>query len=315
MNQTPRDLEIPFDRITYREGQLLASRDLQDDVERDQRLRGLHTSYLHETWGIALGFEVQAAVGSASVRAGPGYAIDSSGRELLLAESLDIPVPVTQVEAALVLVINYQEDAAFRTRPGTGGVCLGGGLDPRKERPVFTWRTVEQVEFGPDVPLVLVRVQNGALVSAPERAVRKHAARAIRPHIGFGSDEIVSRADGLLRKFDVNTTDAGFTRTPYYFAKLTLEEDPRLTAAMAALLTATAFIEAPSSTGFSLCTGLSPAGIGLSIATVTWIGLEPVRGCEPLLNLQLLFNLAGLFLSPFIFAVPGSIAVSHGGFS
>ena len=93
MNQRPpRDLQIPFDRVTYRDGQLLASRDLQDDVRADQRLRSLHTRYLHDTWGIALGFTVTASVGSSSVHVGPGYAIDASAQELLLAEDIDGPV-------------------------------------------------------------------------------------------------------------------------------------------------------------------------------------------------------------------------------
>jgi len=54
----PAELQTPFDRVTYREGQLLASRDLHDDFDTAERLRRMHTRFLHYTWGIALGFSV-----------------------------------------------------------------------------------------------------------------------------------------------------------------------------------------------------------------------------------------------------------------
>ena len=53
------DLDIPFDRITYRDGQLLTALDLSDEQRRHDRLRRLHVRYLHDTWGIALGLEVR----------------------------------------------------------------------------------------------------------------------------------------------------------------------------------------------------------------------------------------------------------------
>ncbi len=301
----PADLQIPFDRVTYREGQLLASRDLQDDVVANQRLRSLHTRYLHETWGITLGFTVSGFAGGTSLQVGPGYAIDGSARDILLAETLVLRVPNTQSRADLVLVMSYQEDRAFRALPDTSIVCGSGGLDPRAERPVFAWRTLETLNLGPDVPLARISAQLGALMAAPDLTVRKNATRLLRPHIGFGSVPAeASPGSSIFGEIRVDTTDAGFSTTPQYFARLT---PPATTTAgtIIALTGSLAFIDraAPDSFFYNL-----PV-IGartLRDVTVTWLGVEPVTGCEPIPNLFLLFNLAG-FLNTFIPTIHASI--------
>ena len=71
------DLEIPFERVTYRRGQRLEARDLHDDHRRDARLRELHVRHLHDTWGIALGFEVTGIrdTGSGAARNATGILV------------------------------------------------------------------------------------------------------------------------------------------------------------------------------------------------------------------------------------------------
>ena len=82
-------LEIPLERITWRDGQLLASRDLRDEIRGDDRFRHLHVRYLHRSWGIVTGFEV-TALGPQTLRVAPGFALDIEGRELLLAEAANV---------------------------------------------------------------------------------------------------------------------------------------------------------------------------------------------------------------------------------
>ena len=65
-----KGLEIPFDRVTWRDGQLLTANDMQSDQTRDSRLWQLHTRYLHDTWGIAIGFAVYAETATARCRWG-----------------------------------------------------------------------------------------------------------------------------------------------------------------------------------------------------------------------------------------------------
>jgi hypothetical protein len=294
MNQRPpQDLQIPFDRVTYRDGQLLASRDMQDDVRTDQRLRSLHTRYLHDTWGIALGFTVTGAAGGTSLHVGPGYAIDALAQELLLAEDLDLPVPNTPSQAELVLAMNYPPSAAFRGRPELSAVCLGGGLDPRNERPLFAWRTFEELNMGADVPLAKVTVQQGALLTAPDLEVRKNATRIIRPHMGFGTMEFTPPRDTLLGQVQVDTSDAGFAGVPNYFATLT-SPNSKAPALFLAYVNAFSFIDRATPSSFFFNMPFSFLLRGLETVSLSWLGIEAVTGCEPVPSLFFVFTLAGL---------------------
>ncbi len=294
MNQRPpRDLQIPFDRVTYRDGQLLASRDLQDDVRADQRLRSLHTRYLHDTWGIALGFTVTASVGSSSVHVGPGYAIDVSAQELLLAEDIDVPVPDTAAAVDLVLVIHYQPNSSFRARPDPGAVCLPGGLDPRNERPLFAWRTFDELNLGDDVPLARIAVQQGALVALPALEVRKNATRMIRPHMGFGTMEFASPRDRQTAEVQVDTSDAGFAGVPNYFATLS-SPDEKVPALFLAYVNAFSFIDRATPTSFFFNIPFAILLRQIETIRLSWLGIENVTGCEPTPSFFLVFTLAGL---------------------
>jgi hypothetical protein len=43
--------------------------------------------------------------------------------------------------------------------------------------------------------------------------------------------------------------------------------------------------------------------------TVTWLGIEPVTGCEPIPNLTLFFNLAGFLATSFVSGFRTSFAM------
>jgi hypothetical protein len=217
--------ELPMDRITYRDGQLLTARDLRDDKRRDDRLRWLHTRYLHDTWGIALGYEVQRCEGNDAVIVGPGYAVDSSGRDIVLAEAVRIAVPNVSGPAKLVLVARHSDSPFHRLRHNSYLRC--GGLDLRNDRPVLLWLQPGEVRFGQQVPLVSVTVVNLKISGVLDFRVRHKARRLLRPHIGWGSTGPgrTGWKDGpdlglnIIRlQVTVDTSGAGFTKTPFYFA-------------------------------------------------------------------------------------------------
>ncbi len=313
-------LEIPFERITYRDGQQLTARDLQDDQQRDARLRWLHTRYLHQTWGIALGLEVRRVEGDDTVVAvGPGYAVDEVGRDIVLAEGLHISVP--EVAGSFVLTLSYQPDSAFRDRQGAAIICISGGLDSRRERPVFTWQRPEAVHFGPEVPLVQVVVDEAGAIQGEELDLRarRNAQPFVRPHMGWGITEPgqtgwdsweeegslggrTARTLGL--EVTVDTTEAGFIKTPYYFAVLQSDASPEPWSGDSGstfFLGNAGFITNPTKESFTyrlLKTDYPPfETVSVNEAEqqqwhITWLGLEPVTGCEP--PLIFLYTLAGL---------------------
>src|SRR5262249_181146 len=181
----PNEPRLPVDRITYRDGQLLTARDLRDDKRRDDRLRWLHTRYLHQTWGVALGYEIQASRGDTSVVVGPGYAVDADGRDLLLAKTISIAIPTGS--AALVLTLSYGRDSAFREQRDQEVSCGIIDFNLRGEHPLLRWLAPDEVRFGPQVPLVRIAAINGMLVGELDFRVRRRARRQLRPHLGLGS--------------------------------------------------------------------------------------------------------------------------------
>jgi hypothetical protein len=281
MSRPARELQIPFDRITYREGQLLASRDLQDDSQTNTRLRRMHTRFLHDTWGIALGFSIYGQVSGDSIHVGPGYALDQSAREILLSEDVELPLPSTNAIDDLMLVATYQPDSVYQNLPNLGILCAGSILDARDERPAFAWRTPDNFHPGPEIPLAHLRVQNGALITLPDLSVRRYARRMVRPHIAAGSVDALGRfiLDGLT----VDTSSAGFAAAPEYFVRLDFPAGGAI-ATLAQFAANSAFVESATPKSFVYraeeLLKFFPSSLALTL-TVTWIGVEPVTGCEP----------------------------------
>jgi len=313
--------EFPDYRITYRDGQLLTARDLTDNKKRDDRLRWLHARYLHHTWGIAQGFDVQLNSSTDAVIIGPGYAVDTIGRDIVLSENLLIPAPNVTAFEMMVLVISYQADSTFRSYQATG--CVGGGLDPRVDRPVVSWIPVTTARFGIHIPLASATIAmsvNGPLISAFDLRVRRCARRMVRPNIVLGETE--SGNTGWTVKDSqiiatVDTSPAGFILTPQYFAVLSgnfwsvrvpaaggpikpWSKDTNDTSV--AYLGPHCYVSQPTATGFTLQTiGLKANFLGVSHKnmeqkgwTVRWVGIEISDGCRPLWSLQETFFLSGL---------------------
>jgi hypothetical protein len=82
-----------------------------------------------------------------------------------------------------------QVDAAFRDRHNPVAVCLDSGSSPCQERPLFICRRPEDVNFGPEVPLVQVAVSHGVIKGNLDLRLRRYARRLVRPHIGWGITE------------------------------------------------------------------------------------------------------------------------------
>jgi len=301
------DLATSFDRVTYRNGQLLTARDLGDDLRRDTRLRWLHVRYLHETWGITLGFKVQkATTNNNTIVVGPGCAVDDIGRDILLATGVTVRVPDVTGPETFVLALTYLPDAAFREQLHLPMLCFGGGIDLRHERPSLSWVRPDDVEFGPQIPLVKAVIVNGAVEGSLDLRVRRNTRRLVRPHIGMGTTEpgmtgwrpwqpSAVSMDGI--EVVVDTSEAGFLSTPYYFAVLDGPDAVR----------DLGFVTQATASGFTFGYVLGgegiDAGIGNAAAaednewTVTWLGLEPAGGCEPVLDLTKLL--------PWLLKVPG----------
>src|SRR5947209_19209161 len=83
----------PFtERINFFDGQRLFASDLQFLEQFNREMRWLHNQSLHQA-GIGSGFAVSGKKDDRQIRIEPGYAIDSSGREIVLTQTEVLQVP------------------------------------------------------------------------------------------------------------------------------------------------------------------------------------------------------------------------------
>ena len=302
------DLSRPFDRVTYRDGQLLTALDLNDGENRDAWLRRLHTRYLHGSWGIALGFEVKTG-DPGNLEVAPGHAVDGLGRDLLLPTAVAIPVP--NVGTSVVLTMRFPDDRRTDL-PDPHEVCLGE-VGPIRERPLFAWRRCEEVRWGLEIPLARVTPsQKHELDLGVQRYLRAQA----RPHFAGGETERGQTAwkswslgnNDVGLELEVDTSVGAFRQVPRYFALLRtrdsqLSGDEILTFPLGSF----SHIQAATRTGFiyRLLRGVLPptlANVTLDQVrkgwTLSWFGFEPETECGAYPGWALLAKLPPGLLAP-----------------
>jgi hypothetical protein len=219
--------DIPeLERITFYEGELLTADDLTTLDGNNRELRWLHNRSLHN-WGIGFGLDVQGAVGATSVTVNPGYATDSTGHEIILANPLTLPIPAIS-SGSYYLVANWLDDADETVvQQNSAAACNAGGSVRLSDAPSIIWKTVAQLVFGTDVILGLITIQNCAL-SQISTNVRRYATCGSMFYLKAGAIDastltwnpwvVGGVTIGLTAAID--TSAAKFQTTPSYMAQI-----------------------------------------------------------------------------------------------
>jgi hypothetical protein len=160
------------------------------------------------------------------------------------------------------------------------------GLD----RPLFRWQPASEVRPGATVPLAAANVAQETVQGALDLRVRRYARKLVRPRIGGGATETggtdwVSGEPGPFLAVTVSTAEAGFLSHPRYIAFL--EPPPAATDLVRPLgWIASAGVD---SFTFQIAGGPPPWGLDLAPGaartegwSVSWLGIEPWAGAEPL---------------------------------
>jgi hypothetical protein len=203
-----------LERLRYWQGQMLRSRDFRDDGAIEAERRWWHNRALHAAFGINYGLQVagDASSGTLVLTVSCGLAYDCFGRELILKK--DRPAPSLPLgTAAQTLVI----------QTAAGGAQL-------------SWVATANLEIGDGVPLAQVTLTGGT--AALNKIFQPPFARALaRPRLATGDTvrgdtpwepwiEEVTGPDGTPQQQTVgvqthiDTSAAGFTAVPNYFAEL-----------------------------------------------------------------------------------------------
>jgi hypothetical protein len=286
---TPRDLAAPLQRITWRDGQVLLSSDLRDDVHSDERFRRLHIRYQHKTWGVVAGLQV-VPLGTGAVLVGSGYAVDFSGRELLRPHAIQVPIPANiTVSTTMYLVLSggVRPPSCAKT-PDLDALCLGTTSAIPLEEGDLEWKTVTEVRPGADVLLARMLIAGGHLASAIDTSIQRRAATADRPRTWSdvtqpGQTGWIDVKGAKVREIQaaIDTSNAGFIATPAYFASL------------AGGPPAEAFISTASPSSFTFVVRVSGAGVQATKVnaaraessgwTVSWLAVDlPSKHADPL---------------------------------
>jgi len=178
------------------------------------------------------------------------------------------------------------------------------------------------------VPLARVVIAGGVISGGMDYRVRSNARRLVTPHAAGGITEAGAtnwmdasglRAPNLWLQTDIDTSAAGFLNAPAYFAQLCRQGPARphprtgsLDQAAGPFGSLPAFsldglgaITRPTPQGFTfrIPRGTLPLGVDLTVReaeaggwVVAWLGLEPVTGSEPLLNLQAILAALGTII-------------------
>lgn len=238
------------ERSTFFDGQRLFASDLQGVEEFNRQMRWLHNQSLHQP-GIGAGFAVSGAKGDREVSIQPGYAIDSSGREIVLTETMVLAVPPVAGDnfgapVFFDLTVSYPDERALNvaeTRQGVCGTPAAGAIRLR-ETPMFCWVRLgpapdrlptkenealrDALTSGAFLRLARAQVLNCKLEQPLSLAQRRNARPAAQPYAFSGTvgkvDWSVQLADasgfGVQIVADVDTTKAAFRTTPSYSAQV-----------------------------------------------------------------------------------------------
>lgn len=211
-------------RLRYWQGQTLKSHDFRDQLAVEAQLRWWHNRALHNAYGVVEGFEVEQNAGAVIIRRGLAY--DCFGRELILTADLLFPRPEGPVpDAGMTLLARFRETRQFPRKDEMTAACAPNQA-LTAERPEFFWKRADLVEIRDGVPLYRL------LENENVKSVRPLARALARPHIASGSTisgntdwELWSEPVGdsqmnLGFQVGVDTSAAGFTEVPCYFAWL-----------------------------------------------------------------------------------------------
>jgi hypothetical protein len=246
--------QTEIERLRYWQGQMLRSRDFRDSARMENQMRYWHNRALHNAYGVSFGLEVDEVRKTTSdpliaVSVSCGVAYDCFGRELILSTTRQVTIPpapkdkpaprIPEQKNMLVLVMRYRQTTAgccSSTEPA--GVCWPAENEPAIESE-FVWARVDYSRSTEGVPLARVIYDNAGAVTLDDQFIAPRAKPLARPFLASGETipgntlwEVWNagvpagpsrtrpseKAVGMQTRIDTST--AGFTETPLYFAWL-----------------------------------------------------------------------------------------------
>ncbi len=233
----------PLQRVRYWQGQMLRSGDFREQCADTAQHRWWHNRALHNAYGVYQGLNASAIVSGGvltgvSVAAGVGY--DCFGRELIVdsPQTVALPTNVPPAPVTMVLLISYEAGEDCQPQV-TEEICWTTAGSQTAGTVSFTWMPLDRVQLRDGVPVGQVVYDSKGGRTLRATFVPPGARPIARPGIAAGATlpattpwelwtiDAPTQTTGAFVgphkvgvQATIDTSGAGFTRTPCYFAWL-----------------------------------------------------------------------------------------------
>ena len=232
-----------LERVRYWQGQRLRARDFREIEACEAQRRWWHNRAIHNAYGVADGLvcALVPAAAPTGVSISPGLAYDIFGRELLLEKTRTIPLP-TNIPTGLIggvsLLMRYKPPSRTLRPDETAELCWarpGSAADGTAE---FVWKIGDNLDPAEGVPVCAVYYSVGGFRGPDPYYIRTSIRPESRPLLasgvtipgntpwepwsaGFAVDANDNPVPDLIGvQTWIDTSAAGFTQAPCYFAFL-----------------------------------------------------------------------------------------------
>lgn len=218
-------------RRQYRQGQMLGSRDLSDQVADEERLRWWHNRAVHHAYGISSGYEAKKKPGvTDTIVVKAGLAYDSFGRPLWVNSSLVVRVPVdlhNQEGAYVLFVCQLQQ---HREGLGQRAQC-GKSVGSQVSTVEFQWKPAGEFSIRDGVAIATVDLRSGGVIERLTHACEYRARSDRSPYLVNGQtipghtaweawkEALPGRVVAWGVQVRIDTRAAVFTGEPIYVAQ------------------------------------------------------------------------------------------------
>ena len=240
----PRLKKRRLERVQYWQGQMLRARDFLDLQAVESQRRWWHNRAVHNAYGVAEGLKSlpnSALSEVTGIIVSPGVAYDISGRELILERQQYVALPVNLPSDQVVtwsLLMRYKPPER-RMRPDEiGEVCFSFPGSVVAGTAEFVWKAGDRIDPAEGVSIVAVRFSKGRLLGRDPSFIRPAPMPVARPLLAAGATVpgstpwtpwtvVFAQSQGessgpatMGVQAWIDTSAAGFTQIPCYFAQL-----------------------------------------------------------------------------------------------
>jgi hypothetical protein len=240
----PRLEKRRLERVQYWQGQMLRASDFLNLQAVEAQRRWWHNRAVHNAYGVAEGLKslLNSALSEATgIIVSPGVAYDISGRELILERQQYVAfpanLPLDQI-VTMSLLMRYKPPAR-RMRPDEiSEICFNSPGSVVAGTAEFVWRAGDRVDPAEGVSIVEARFGKGHLLGRNPSFIQPAPVPVARPLLAAGATVpgstiwtswTVVFAEGQGESSGpvtmgvqtwIDTSAAGFTQIPCYFAQL-----------------------------------------------------------------------------------------------